>query len=302
MNRNDAFSRCHPLVNFLYFALVLLGAMLLQHPVCQAISLIGAIACFCCLGGEKPGGFRLWYALVLFAVTAAVNPAFSHEGRTILRYLPSETPDARVHFIRSSARGSRSARRSSGSPMLHAVMTSDKFVYLFRKNRAGAESRLSMTLRFVPRFSAQANAFPKRRPPSATICTREALLHRVKCALMVFSISSDMVSGERGRHGGLHARPGLRTSRKKRVFDLYAHKARQTAARGVMGLLGGNRCGRLCLRRALWRYYPSCKGAGFVTWTSALVLAELILLLNLIPVNSWSGKEAAVCRRLQSQI
>ena len=45
MNRNDAFSRCHPLVNFLYFALVLLGAMLLQHPVCQAISLIGAIAC-----------------------------------------------------------------------------------------------------------------------------------------------------------------------------------------------------------------------------------------------------------------
>ena len=55
-------------VNFLYFALVLLGAMLLQHPVCQAISLIGAIACFCTLGGEKPGGFRLWYALALFAV------------------------------------------------------------------------------------------------------------------------------------------------------------------------------------------------------------------------------------------
>ena len=66
MNHNDAFSRCHPLVNFLYFALVLLGAMVLQHPVCQVISLIGAIACFCCLGGEKPGGFRLWYALALF--------------------------------------------------------------------------------------------------------------------------------------------------------------------------------------------------------------------------------------------
>ena len=92
MNRNDAFSRCHPLVNFLYFALVLLGAMLLQHPVCQAISLFGAIACFCTLGGEKPGGFRLWYALALFTVTAAVNPAFSHEGRTILRYLPSGNP------------------------------------------------------------------------------------------------------------------------------------------------------------------------------------------------------------------
>lgn len=66
--------------------------MVLQHPVCQVISLIGAIACFCCLGGEKPGGFRLWYALALFVLTAAVNPAFSHEGRTILRYLPSGNP------------------------------------------------------------------------------------------------------------------------------------------------------------------------------------------------------------------
>ena len=92
MKQNDAFSRCHPLVNFLYFARVLLGAMLLQHPVCQVISLFCAIACFCCLGGEKPGGFRLWYALALFLVTTAVNPMFSHEGRTILRYLPSGNP------------------------------------------------------------------------------------------------------------------------------------------------------------------------------------------------------------------
>ena len=99
MDRNDAFSRCHPLVNFLYFALVLLGAMLLQHPVCQAISLIGAIACFCTLGGEKPGGFRLWYALALFAVTAAVNPAFSHEGRTIRRDLPSGNPRTRESIL-----------------------------------------------------------------------------------------------------------------------------------------------------------------------------------------------------------
>lgn len=112
MNRNDAFSRCHPLVNFLYFALVLLGAMLLQHPVCQAISLIGAIACFCTLGGEKPGGFRLWYALALFTVTAAVNPAFSHEGRTILRYLPSGNP---------LSAGIDSVRHRRGADALHSA-------------------------------------------------------------------------------------------------------------------------------------------------------------------------------------
>lgn len=117
MNHNDAFSRCHPLVNFLYFALVLLGTMVLRHPACQVISLIGAIACFCCLGGEKPGGFRLWYALALFVLTAAVNPAFSHEGRTILRYLPSGNPLTLESILYGLGAGSRSARRSSGSPI-----------------------------------------------------------------------------------------------------------------------------------------------------------------------------------------
>ena len=40
---NDAFSRYHPLVNFLFFTLVLVYSMVLMHPVCLAVSLAGAI-------------------------------------------------------------------------------------------------------------------------------------------------------------------------------------------------------------------------------------------------------------------
>lgn len=39
----DAFSRYHPLVNFLFFALVLAYSMVLMHPVCLAVSLLGAL-------------------------------------------------------------------------------------------------------------------------------------------------------------------------------------------------------------------------------------------------------------------
>lgn len=128
MNHNDAFSRCHPLVNFLYFALVLLGAMVLRHPACQVISLIGAIACFCCLGGEKPGGFRLWYALALFVLTAAVNPAFSHEGRTILRYLPSGNPLTLESILYGLGAGLTLCTALIWFSDYTRVMTSDKFV------------------------------------------------------------------------------------------------------------------------------------------------------------------------------
>ena len=141
MNRNDAFSRCHPLVNFLYFALVLLGTMLLQHPVCQAISLIGAIACFCTLGGEKPGGFRLWYALALFAVTAAVNPAFSHEGRTILRYLPSGNPLTLESILYGIGAGLTLCTALVWFSCYTRIMTSDQIRLSVRKNRARTEPR-----------------------------------------------------------------------------------------------------------------------------------------------------------------
>ena len=176
------------MVNFLYFALVLLGAMLLQHPVCQAISLIGAIACFCTLGGEKPGGFRLWYALALFAVTAAVNPAFSHEGRTILRYLPSGNPLTLESILYGIGAGLTLCTALVWFSCYTRVMTSDKFVYLFGRIVPALSLVLSMTLRFVPRFSAQARRVSKAQAAVGNDMHTGSLLHRIKCALMVFSI------------------------------------------------------------------------------------------------------------------
>lgn len=43
MQSKDAFSAYHPVVNFLYFALVLLFSMFLLHPLCLAVSLTGAV-------------------------------------------------------------------------------------------------------------------------------------------------------------------------------------------------------------------------------------------------------------------
>ena len=298
MNRNDAFSRCHPLVNFLYFALVLLGAMLLQHPVCQAISLIGAISCFCTFGGEKPGGFRLWYALALFAVTAAVNPAFSHEGRTILRYLPSGNPLTLESILYGIGAGLTLCTALVWFSCYTRVMTSDKFVYLFGRIVPALSLVLSMTLRFVPRFSAQARRVSKAQAAVGNDMHTGSLLHRIKCALMVFSIlvtwslenAVDTADSMRARGYGL---PG------RSAFSIFTLTKRDKALLAALSLLGVIVAAGYFSGALSWRYYPSCKGAG-LTWTSALCwLSDLAL--NLIPVIL-DGKEAAVCRRLQSQI
>ena len=53
MSYRDAFSSYHPMVNFLYFALVLLFSMCFMHPACLAISLGSAIAYHIWLDGRK---------------------------------------------------------------------------------------------------------------------------------------------------------------------------------------------------------------------------------------------------------
>ncbi|URW86530.1 hypothetical protein M5E86_02150 [Blautia wexlerae] len=40
----DAFSRCHPILNFFYFAVVLGFTMFIQHPVYLAVSFVVATA------------------------------------------------------------------------------------------------------------------------------------------------------------------------------------------------------------------------------------------------------------------
>ena len=45
----DAFARCHPAVNLLYFALVLTGTMFFWHPACQLLSLGFGLAYLCLL-------------------------------------------------------------------------------------------------------------------------------------------------------------------------------------------------------------------------------------------------------------
>lgn len=68
----DAFSRCHPAVNFIYFLLVIGSSMLLFHPVCLGVGFFCSLACAWILTGKKLirtlGGLS-----VMMVLAAALN-------------------------------------------------------------------------------------------------------------------------------------------------------------------------------------------------------------------------------------
>lgn len=155
MRNKDAFSGYHPTINFLYYALVLLFSMCLMHPVYLAISLTGALAYDIYLKSRKAVRFAVMGLLPMAAVAALVNPAFNHEGQTILTYLPSGNPLTLESMLYGVAAAVMLASVVLWFSSYNEVMTSDKFVYLFGRVIPALSLVLSMALRFIPKFKAQ---------------------------------------------------------------------------------------------------------------------------------------------------
>lgn len=155
MQNRDTFSGYHPAINFLYFGLVLLFSMCFMHPASRAISLCCSLAYSINLNGGKAVRFSLRYLLPMMAVAMLVDPAFNHEGATILAYLPSGNPLTLESIVYGLSAAAMMASVILWFSCYNAVMTSDKFVYLFGRVIPALSLVLSMALRFAPKFKAQ---------------------------------------------------------------------------------------------------------------------------------------------------
>ena len=67
IQNRDTFSSYHPIINFLYFALVLVFSMCFMHPVSLLISLGCAAAYNIDLNGRKAVKFQLAFLLPMMA-------------------------------------------------------------------------------------------------------------------------------------------------------------------------------------------------------------------------------------------
>ena len=147
----SGFARLHPLVDLTFFVLVLAFAMFLSHPAVQLAGLVcAALFALRCTG--RGFGRRMAMLLPLMLLAAVVNPLVSHQGVTVLFRFPSGnacTLESVLYGISAAVRLGTAVLWFMG---WNAVMTSDKFVYLFGRILPSLSLTLSMGLRFVPRL------------------------------------------------------------------------------------------------------------------------------------------------------
>lgn len=298
MKSIDEFSKYHPLVNFLYFGLVIGFSMFFMHPVCLAISLLCAVCYHIKLNGKKSYRFLACYALPMMLLTAIINPAFSHRGSVILCYLPTGNPLTLESIIYGLAAAVMLVSVLLWFGCYTAVMTSDKFVYLFGRIIPAMSLILSMTLRFVPKLKAQFENVKEAQAAAGRDISNGSLIKRLKNAIACFSVmvtwslenAIETADSMKSRGYGLKGRT---------AFSIYRFTVRDKYALlwlcfcGIYLLIGGL-SGNL-----FWRYFPSIRGVLTEPLTISFQLIYFAMCITPLVID---GREERRWKSLKSKI
>ncbi|SFM26956.1 energy-coupling factor transport system permease protein [Paenibacillus sp. 1_12] len=184
----DSFSTYHPLVNFVYFVAVFLCSMVFMHPIFQAIALISSALYSVMLKGKKAAKFNLLYMTPLLVLMAVMNPIFNHAGVTILFYLQNGNPITLESILFGIAAACMYVTVILWFSCYNAVMTSDKFIYIFGKIFPALSLILSMVLRFVPRYLAQLKVISNAQKCIGRDISQGNILDRSRNGIRILSI------------------------------------------------------------------------------------------------------------------
>ena len=294
MAGRDTFSSLHPTVTFLYFGLVLFFTMCLRHPAYLAASLGCAVAYSITLSGRRAVRFSLLYMLPLLLLAAVLNPAFNHEGVTILAYLPGGNPLTLESILYGLAAAVVLAAVIVWFSCYTEVMTSDKFVYLFGRVIPALSLVLSMALRFVPKFRAQLRAVTEAQRCLGRDVSQGSVLRRTRTGVTILSIlltwalenAIETADSMRSRGYGL---PG------RTAYSIYRLDGRDRGALLWLGFCGVYLLSGWLAGGLYWRWFPSVRHVAAAPLTVSFFLIWLGLCLTPVFIN---GREARVWRRL----
>lgn len=236
--KRDVFSAYHPIVNFVYFVLVIGFSMFLMHPVFLGLSCAGGMAYYLYLKHWKAMKTALWLMLPVFLISATVNPLFNHEGITLILYLKNGNPLTLESILYGLAAGVMLVSVLNWFSCYQVVMTSDKFIYLFGKAIPAMSLILSMVLRFVPRFQEQIRKVSDSQKCIGRDVTNGNILARAKHGMKILSVmiswalenSVETADSMRSRGYGLRGRNN---------FSIYRFDTRDKMVFGILIFLGG---------------------------------------------------------------
>ena len=203
----DAFSKCHPAVNFLFFAGAIGTSVLIQHPMYLLVGTLTGAIYYLLLNGRKGWKMLLGMAMLLLFLMA-INPLFNTFGETPLCYLFGRPYT--IEALRYGAvLGGVFVTMLIWFGCYNKVLTSDKFTSLFGNLIPAISLLLVMVFRMVPNLMRKAAQFAGARKSigkgaGENAATKEKLSDgmTVLGALTSWALEGSVVTGDSMRSRG----------------------------------------------------------------------------------------------------
>lgn len=286
----NEFKTYHPIVNFTYFVFVIGFSCYFMHPVCLIISLTTSFLYSVMLKGKKQLRVNLIYMLPLLILTALINPLFNHEGITVITYFPNGNPLTLESIIYGLSTSVMLTGVICHFSCYNKIMTSDKFIYLFGRIIPSISLIISMTLRFVPRFTSQLKVVANAQKCIGMDISDGKLIKRIKSGVSILSImitwslesAIDTADSMKARGYGIPGRTAFST------FTFDRRDAKALACIFLFGLYTfvGSLTGKMA-----FTYFPVIQAAKFSVSEVSVFTAYLLLCACPIIIELWEARK-----------
>lgn len=180
-----AFGDYNPIAIFIYFLSVTLVAMFCVNPVFLTLSLAGSVTLF--LIRNKTNGIKSHiFFFFMFIITALINPVFYHNGVTVL-FIANDNPVTLEALLYGIAASAMIISVIYWFRSFSQMMTSDRLLYLFGSVSPKTALVLSMTLRYIPLFSAQTKNI-SRAQKALGLYKEDNVIDNMRGGIRVFSV------------------------------------------------------------------------------------------------------------------
>ncbi|WP_461039564.1 energy-coupling factor transporter transmembrane component T [Tepidimicrobium xylanilyticum] len=294
----DSFSNFHPIINFMYFCVVICFSMFFMHPILQVIAFAGAFIYSVMLKGKKGLKFNILYMLPMLIFMTLLNPAFNHEGVTILFYLKNGNPITLESIIYGVATALMFVTVLLWFSCYNAVMTSDKFIYIFGRIIPTLSLIISMVLRFVPRYIAQIKEISYAQKCIGRDFSQGNIIKRAKNGMKILSIMTtwalenaiETANSMKSRGYGLLGRTS---------FSIFRFDNRDKIVLVILICLTAIILAGALMGQNTIRFFPSIKFAdislfSIFLYISYLILCMLPVIINIVEEMKWKRIESKI--------
>ena len=235
--------------------------------------------------------------LPMLLIAAAMNPIFNHQGATILTYLWDGNPLTLESIWFGLAAAVTMVGVVNWFSCYNAVMTSDKFVYLFGRIIPALSLVLSMALRLVPKFNKRMKTISNAQKSIGRM-NQKGLIAKLKSGIRVFSImitwaleeGIETADSMNSRGYGL---PG------RSAFSIYKFDSRDKLTLAAMLVLAGYIIAGSALGGIEFRYFPVISGIktdwfALSVYAAHFGLCAMPLAMNILEEKKWKAIQSKI--------